>query len=86
MNLVVDNELGMNRMDYFINAYRDQIERNYLPIAEGGAGWNLYKMTLGFEYDYTYADYTECVEYMRSWLLKRITWLDERLNPNQPQQ
>ena len=53
MNLVVDNELGMNRMDYFINAYRDQIERNYLPVAEGGAGWNLYKMTLGFEYDYT---------------------------------
>ncbi len=82
-NLVQENELGISRMDYFLNAYRENFLRNYLPQAEGGAGWRFDKIALGLEYRYMFTSYTECEAHLRDWLKKRITWLDAQFNPPQ---
>jgi hypothetical protein len=79
-NLFEENELGVSRIDYLLNGYREQILRNYQSKAEGGAGWSLEAEALGVELDYRYTDYTESVEHLREWLRKRIMWLDTQFN------
>ena len=72
-NLVMDNELGTNLMDRLLDAYGEDLRSNYSPE---GANW-----TLAVQ-EGTYADqsipltYEENVEELRTWLIKRIAWLD----------
>lgn len=80
MNLVQENEWGVSRMDYFLNAYTDQLVRNYQSKEEGGAGWQIGAEALGIEYNYKFSDYAESVEHLRQWLLDRILWLDTQYN------
>ncbi len=72
-NLVMDNDLGTNLMDRYLEAYGDDLRSNY---SAEGANWPLTVQ------EGTYADqsipltYEENVEELRTWLEKRIAWLD----------
>lgn len=80
MNLVEENEHGISRVDYLLNAYEEQLLRNYQSKDEGGAGWPIEGMALGIEYNYNFTSYAESVEHFRQWLLDRILWLDTQYN------
>lgn len=78
-NLFEENELGISRIDYLLNGYKEQILRNYQSRDEGGGGWPFGEL-IGVEYDYRFAEYIESVEHLREWLQKRILWLDTQFN------
>ena len=83
-NLYAENDLGVSRMDYLLNAYKENILRNYTPVEEGGAGWRYDEIVLHFEHYYIYKDYDECIAYLRNWLEQRVAWLNTQFNPIQP--
>lgn len=79
-NLVYENELGPSLLDRMLEAYGEDFLSNY---SADGANW-----TLAIQ-EGTYADqsipltYEENVEELRTWLEKRIAWLDTQFGPTE---
>ncbi len=76
-NLYEDNELGQNRIDYYLEIYKGTINRNH-----NEAGWTVdkvYNANLQLERtpDNTYE---KNIAFYRNWLSKRNEWLLDRWN------
>lgn len=74
-NIVMDNELGQARIDWYLQEGGAMLESNY--TAEG-AGWPVAKPNVNLEYSYPAKDYAGNVELLKQWLIGRIAWLDSR--------
>lgn len=72
-NLVIDNTLGQNRLDAYLDQVGNELKSNYT-----GAGWSLSTPDSVYEYHSPEGDYTGNVELLRQWLIRRINWLDEQ--------
>lgn len=72
-NLVQANELGLSRIDWYLENAGEILESNYTPE---GAGWPLSYKLVNLEYDEPAKDYIGNVEILRNWLIGRIAWLD----------
>lgn len=72
-NLVLANELGLSRIDWYLKNAGEILESNY---TKEGAGWPLSYKLVSLEYDEPAKDYIGNVEILRNWLIGRITWLD----------
>lgn len=72
-NLVRDNELGQNRIDWYIQQVGDVLQSNYTE-----AGWSLTSRGSILEYHEPAKDYLGNVELLHQWLEKRIDWLDSQ--------
>ena len=71
VNLYEDNELGMNRIDYYSVVYKDSFEMNNVD-----AGWAVDKVYNKKQLEITpFATYKEHIEYYRQWLKDRNAWL-----------
>lgn len=73
-NLVQANELGLSRIDWYMENAREILESNY---SEEGAGWPISYKLISLEYDEPAKNYIGNVEILRNWLIDRIAWLDE---------
>lgn len=73
-NLAMPNELGMSRIDWYMENAREALESNY---TKEGAGWPIHYKLISLEYDEPAKDYIGNVEILRNWLIARIAWLDE---------
>ena len=78
--MVWETEAGPSRLDQYIAAHRENLESNY-----NVAGWSVSKPTTAIEYNKPAADYMGNVEILRTWLQKRIAWLDTALTPQNPE-
>lgn len=72
-NLVQANELGLSRIDWYLENAGEILESNY---TSEGAGWPLSYKLVSLEYDEPAKDYIGNVEILRNWLIGRIAWLD----------
>lgn len=72
-NLVIDNDLGQNRIDMYLSQISNELKSNYT-----GAGWSVSTPDSAYEYHSPADDYTGNVELLRQWLIRRINWLDEQ--------
>jgi hypothetical protein len=72
-NLVQANELGLSRIDWYLENAGEILESNY---TKEGAGWPLSYKLVSLEYDEPAKDYVGNVEILRNWLTRRIAWLD----------
>lgn len=72
-NLYAENELGISRIDLYLQYYGPELESNYAP---DGAGWDVSKPFTAQEYHAPAADYPGNVELLRSWLSRRVAWLN----------
>lgn len=79
MNLVYCIGDESSRISFFLEAYGEYFEKNYLPKSEGGAGWRVGKQSLAIDYDYPADTYMGNVELLEDWLVNRIGWLNESL-------
>ncbi len=75
VNLYEDNELGQNRIDYYLETYEGTISRNH-----NEAGWTVDKvynanLQLERDPDDTYAEH---IAFYRDWLENRNNWLLSR--------
>ena len=73
-NLVMANELGLSRIDWYLENAGEILESNYTKT---GAGWPLSYKLISIEYDEPAKDYIGNVEILRNWLINRIAWLDD---------
>ncbi len=70
-HLVKDNQLGQNRIDWYLTHVGQVLESNYSE-----AGWSVSKPDSAYEYHTPAQDYRGNVELLRQWLIRRIAWLD----------
>ena len=75
-NLYEDNERGTNRIDEYLAAYQKDLESNY---SKDGSHWPLGWPLGVLEYHDPANDLEGNVELYRSWLRRRVTWLDTAL-------
>ena len=68
VNLYEDNELGKNRIDSLLDAYRLDIDRNYTV-------WSTKKAYNLYEHRPVDGTYDGEIEYLKEWLKKRNQWL-----------
>jgi len=68
VNLYEENELGRSRIDTWLDAYRDDIERN-------NALWPTDVRGNGYEHNPVDGTYDGEIEYLRDWLKNRNQWL-----------
>ena len=78
-NLVRANELGLSRIDWYLENAGEILESNY---TSEGAGWPLHCKLVNLEYDEPAKDYVGNVEILRNWLIGRINWLDNAFLSN----
>lgn len=78
-NLVQANELGLSRIDWYLENAGEILESNY---TKEGAGWPLSYKLVSLEYDEPAKDYVGNVEILRNWLIRRIAWLDNAFSSN----
>jgi len=72
-NLAVDNELGQNRLDVYVQTYQADLETNFTE-----AGWSLGWPAGRLENQSPSKTYAGNVEILRDWLQRRIAWLDSQ--------
>lgn len=72
-NLVIDNALGQNRLDVYVQTYQADLETNFKE-----AGWSLGWPAGRLENQAPSKSYTGNVEILRDWLQRRIAWLDSQ--------
>lgn len=69
------------KIDQALAKYRSSFDKNYTPVENGGAGWDV---TYADDYiDYMYqplSTYDENVEYFRNWMQERYEWMDAHLS------
>ena len=73
-NLVKENELGISRIDHYMTVF-DVLESNYNPLH---AGWPVNRPSVNIAHDKPAEDYRGNVEYLRTWLTERMTWLNQQ--------
>ena len=72
-NLVMDNELGTSLMDRYLEVYGEDLRTNY---SADGANWQIAIQEGAYADQSVGLTYEENVEELRTWLEKRIAWLD----------
>lgn len=72
-NLVMENELGDSLMDRYLAAYEEDFLSNYGPET---TGWSISNQEGTYADQSLALDYAGNVEEVRTWLTKRIAWLD----------
>lgn len=72
-NLVMDNELGTSLMDRYLELYGEDLRTNY---SADGANWQIAIQEGAYADQSVGLTYEENVEELRTWLEKRIAWLD----------
>ena len=81
-NMYTDNSLGQNQIKKWTTAYADSFVRNYLSVAEGGAGWSLTRRystadnRQGLELDPQPSTYAASVNLLQGWLKNRVNYLE----------
>ena len=76
-NLYAANDLGDSLMDRYLAAYEDDFLTNYGP---DGAGWPIEYQEGMYANQTVAGDYDGDVEELRTWLTKRVEWLDTQFS------
>lgn len=76
-NLYAANDLGDSLMDRYLAAYEDDFLTNYGP---DGAGWPIEYQEGTYANQTVAGDYDGDVEELRTWLTKRVEWLDTQFS------
>lgn len=72
-NLYAENDLGISRLDAYIEAYQAECESNFTE-----AGWLLSHPTGNLDDRYPADTWVGNVERLRDWLMRRAHWLDSQ--------
>lgn len=70
-NLVTENQLGISRIDFYLENAGEVLQSNYSE-----AGWPVDSPVVGQEYNHPADTYLGNAELLRQWLTDRIAWLD----------
>ena len=76
VNVYKDNEIGKNLIDFLLEEYRADIDRNYLCWSTSAVYSELEKIPENGTYDAE-------IDYLRSWLENRNAWMCERYGINE---
>jgi len=75
-----------NSINALTSTYATAFANNYKPVSEGGAGWSVKNRDSQDWYSYAgmgeWDTYSEAVEFLRTWLTNRNTYLLEAFNTN----
>lgn len=72
-NLYAENDLGISRLDAYMEAYQTDCESNFTE-----AGWRLNRPTGNLDDRYPADTWVGNVEKLRDWLQRRAAWLDSQ--------
>ena len=73
-NLAVDNEIGENLIDRYLNAYEEDLSGNFHR-------WPADEQLHVSEWQTPSENYIENVEMLRTWIIRRAAFLDSRFGP-----
>lgn len=69
------------KIDQALTQYRALFDKNYTPVENGGAGWDITYANDYIDFMYRpFPTYDEDITYFRNWLQKRYEWMENNLS------